>query len=61
MVCWHVDRYGLCTGVDDSECAVDDFRLWWQFVMKIERKSISATLGIQPASSGFHHLQTGLI
>jgi len=61
MVCWHVGRCSLYNGVEDCKCAVDDFRLWWQFVMKIERKMISATLGMQPASSGFHHLQTGLI
>jgi hypothetical protein len=61
MVCWHVDRCNLCTDVEDSKCAVDDFILWWQFVRKTERKMMSATLGIQPASSGPHHLQTGLI
>lgn len=38
MVCWDVDRYSLYTDVEDSKCAVDDFRLWWEFVMKTERK-----------------------
>jgi len=57
MVCWHVDRYSLYIDVEDSKCAVDDFRLRWQFVMKTERKRISSALGIQPASSGFHHLK----
>ena len=59
MVCWHVGS--LCTDVEDCKCAVDDFRLWCQFVLKTERIRISASLGMQPASSRFHHLQTGLI